>query len=67
MPLTVQKIEIAPSVRSAPISDFPCLIQSLPYITANIYGKSRNLPNTDIQLQYRFAVISEEPSSISER
>ena len=32
-----------------------------------IWGESRNLPNTDIlQLQYRFAVISEAPSTITE-
>ena len=24
------------------------IVQSVPYITANIYCKSRNLPNTDI-------------------
>ena len=38
------------------------IILSVSYVTANIYCKSRDLPNTDTQLQYRFAVMSEAPS-----
>ena len=40
------------------------MIQSVLYITANIYSKSGNLPNTHTQLQYRFAVTSEAPSML---
>ena len=35
---------------------------SVSYIIANLYCKSRNLPNTDVS-NYRFAVISEAPSN----
>jgi len=46
-----------------PISELPSNIRSVSYITANIYWKSRNLPNTDVRnYMYRFAVISESPS-----
>ena len=39
-------------------------VQSVSYITANIYCKSRNLRNTlCAQFYYRFAIISEAPST----
>ena len=43
---------------------FLVLVLSIPYIAANIYCKSRNLPILGYtQLTYKFAVISELPSS----
>ena len=41
------------------------IIKGVPYICANIYCKSRNLPNADIR-NYSSVVISEAPSIIPE-